>query len=322
MRKLEHKMYHPGPNETRNQSTNSVIASFLKKKRSETVNETISFQEMINYLKQNKLNVYPEIEQKNKSDEELLTELLTSKIDISEQNKSFIKKEYRWKQILILGTYPQLDKVSHSMLGLAATFADTNYIKQLINEGADVNLAMSYGMTPLMVAACNESHFSMYNACIKVLLEAEADCNMEASFSGIAQTKETALDFAVMRGNEGAVKLLLQYGASITNKTIEKAEEKLRNTLFPHPHGPEKNILTLLTQAKQGIIKTREPLMTEIVEKALSPKLIKDLAGIVASYDTRSYDLRYFKVTKDKHLEPLFSEERSFVNPVTKIFKL
>ncbi len=278
-------------------STEQIILSFLRKKSLESTENTILFQEIKDYLKINKLVLKREIEQKNKTNDQLLLELFKSIVDISDDNKKYLNKHYKWKKI-IKGVYPQLNSPNHTMLDLAALFCDVTSVKNFINDGCDVNISICYGMTPLMSACSEREDYTASSQCIKLLLQAGADCNLENEF------KNTALGYACENGNKNAVKLLLAYGAKVNNNVLSIA--KANNAWYKFGSG--KCILDLLKQTTHSIIGNRHSFMMKMIDEGTSQYLYKDVVDLIASFDTRSHEPRYFKKVKNNTIEPLISD--------------
>ncbi|MCY3973904.1 MAG: ankyrin repeat domain-containing protein [Candidatus Dadabacteria bacterium] len=92
---------------------------------------------------------------------------------------------------------------------VAAESGDTETIKRLLKEGADVEAKDTYWRTPMMLAA-HKGHTEI----IKVLLEARAWCTEARDKGGL-----TALMYAACGGHTEAIRLLLKAGADIEAST-------------------------------------------------------------------------------------------------------
>lgn len=92
----------------------------------------------------------------------------------------------------------------HTPLMRAALDGDTESVKELINQGADINLKDDNGRTALMFAVVNRHYETM-----KLLLEHGADVNARSKQGG------TALMGAAMDGELSMVQALLDNGADL-----------------------------------------------------------------------------------------------------------
>ena len=95
-------------------------------------------------------------------------------------------------------------KEGHRPLMRAALAGDTETVKALIAQGADVNAKDDEGRTALMFAVIN-----MHHETAQALLGSGADVNVRANDGG------TALMLAASCGDEAGVRLLLDRGADI-----------------------------------------------------------------------------------------------------------
>jgi len=102
---------------------------------------------------------------------------------------------------------PQLRNKGEVLLG-ASFSGNVEKIKQLLDEGADVNYATSLGITPLL-EACTHNR----PAAVKILLERGANPNL-ASKLGM-----TPLAGAVVLGDLESTRILLDHGADV-NATV------------------------------------------------------------------------------------------------------
>lgn len=93
--------------------------------------------------------------------------------------------------------------------------ADLTRVKELIADGADVNITCNAGWTPL--------HESANPEITKLLLDAEADPNARGP-EGLGETATTTLHEAARHGNTEVVKVLLEYYA---DPSIRNSEGKL-----------------------------------------------------------------------------------------------
>jgi len=85
---------------------------------------------------------------------------------------------------------------------------DLEKVKQLLEEGADVNVKDEKGRTALMFAS-----WYGHKKVVKQLLEKGADVNAREYKDG-----ETALMWAAAKGDKKVVKLLLESGADVNAK--------------------------------------------------------------------------------------------------------
>lgn len=99
------------------------------------------------------------------------------------------------------------ETLNKKLLAASISSSKPSEIKEMIQDGADVNTANKFGMTPLMLAA-------QYNSCIavaKALIEAGADLYAQEPVY-----KSTAFHLAaVSSGNPRIVETLLNAGADI-----------------------------------------------------------------------------------------------------------
>ena len=93
---------------------------------------------------------------------------------------------------------------SHTPLMRAALDGNTERVKELIHQGADINQRDDVGRTALMFAAIN-GHYET----VKVLLEFGADVNAKSNKGG------TALMGAATAGHLRMVQALLENGADL-----------------------------------------------------------------------------------------------------------
>jgi len=106
------------------------------------------------------------------------------------------------------------EKESKRDIWKAALYADINRIKELLDQGVDINsIDPMYGSTPLMFAAERTNETSSLDT-VKFLLDRGADINFKNSKFGM-----TSLMFAVRNSNKYSnletVKLLLDRGADL-----------------------------------------------------------------------------------------------------------
>ena len=95
----------------------------------------------------------------------------------------------------------------------AALDGNTERVRELINQGADVNQRDDNGRTALMFAVVNR-----HSETVKVLLEHGADVNAKSNQGG------TALMGAAMNGELGMVQALLDKGADLDARLHETNE--------------------------------------------------------------------------------------------------
>jgi ankyrin repeat protein len=101
----------------------------------------------------------------------------------------------------------------HTPLMRAALDGNTERVKELIHQGADINQRDDNGRTALMFAVINAHYETM-----KVLLESGADVNARSNKGG------TALMGAATAGDLRVVKALLDKGADLDARLPETNE--------------------------------------------------------------------------------------------------
>jgi len=105
----------------------------------------------------------------------------------------------------------------------AALVGDTERVKDLIHQGADINQRDDNGRTALMFAVIN-----MHYETMKVLLEYGADVQARSNEGG------TALMAAAMVGDLTMVQALLDKGADVHARLLETNESAVT---FAESHG-------------------------------------------------------------------------------------
>ena len=110
----------------------------------------------------------------------------------------------------------------HTPLMRAALDGDTESVKELINQGGDINQRDDNGRTALMFAVVNRHYETM-----KVLLEHGADVNARSNTGG------TALMGAAMAGELSMVQALLDKGADL-HATLSETNESAATLAASH----------------------------------------------------------------------------------------
>ena len=121
----------------------------------------------------------------------------------------------------------------HTPLMRAALDGDTESVRELINQGADINRRDDSGRTALMFAVVNRHYETM-----KVLLEHGADVNARSKQGG------TALMGAAMDGELSMVQALLDKGADL-HATLSETNESAATLAASHGYD---EIARLLSQ--------------------------------------------------------------------------
>ncbi len=101
----------------------------------------------------------------------------------------------------------------HTSLMQAALDGDTESVRELINQGADINRRDDSGRTALMFAVVNRHYETM-----KLLLEHGADVQAKSNEGG------TALMGAAMAGELSMVQALLDKGADLDARLRETSD--------------------------------------------------------------------------------------------------
>ena len=104
----------------------------------------------------------------------------------------------------------------HTALMRAAIEGNTEQVRELLNEGADINRRDDNGRTALMFAVINAYHETM-----KVLLEHGADVNARSNVGG------TALMAAALAGDLKTAQALLDRGADVHARLSETNENAM-----------------------------------------------------------------------------------------------
>jgi len=121
----------------------------------------------------------------------------------------------------------------HTALMRAALDGNTEKVKELIHQGAEINQRDDIGRTALMFAAINTHYETM-----KVLLELGADVNARSNKGG------TALMGAATAGDLRMVQALLDKGADL-NPRLPETNESAADFAASHGHA---EIARLLSQ--------------------------------------------------------------------------
>ncbi len=121
----------------------------------------------------------------------------------------------------------------HTALMQAALDGNTEGVRELIRQGADINRRDDNGRTALMFAVVNRHYETM-----KVLLEHGADVNAKSSKGG------TALMGAAMAGELSMVQALLDKGADL-HATLSDTNESAATLAASHGYD---DIARLLSQ--------------------------------------------------------------------------
>ncbi|MDD5773688.1 MAG: ankyrin repeat domain-containing protein [bacterium] len=111
--------------------------------------------------------------------------------------------------ILCLHSYSTAIEFNSGLIS-AAEKGDINTVKQLLDQGADINVKDRNGITALITAVWNS-----YTEIVKLLLEKGADVNAKDDYG------RTVLMKAVEDGNIEIIKLLMDKGADINKKDID-----------------------------------------------------------------------------------------------------
>ena len=120
--------------------------------------------------------------------------------ELSEWEQKYIKDKKNFDK--------KLDKHGNKILHSVTYYGHLEYIKALIENGADVNIGNKYKATPLMIAA-EKGNIDV----AKLLIDNGADI-MLANMHG-----SNALMFAADKGQQDMVKFLIEYGADVDSKT-------------------------------------------------------------------------------------------------------
>lgn len=140
----------------------------------------------------------------------------------------------------------------------AATTKDFDKLKQLLQDGVDINSQDSQGRTALMMSLIpnfrNDNVFNLLNTnaenndekITQFLIENGADVNIQNSRG------DTALIFAIELSNKNAVKLLIEKGANV-NVTNNKKENALFYTPNDENQATVLEMMKLLIEAKINV---------------------------------------------------------------------
>jgi len=123
----------------------------------------------------------------------------------------------------------------HTALMRAALDGNTEQVKELLNQGAEINQRDENGRTALMFAVINRHYDTM-----KVLLEHGADVNAKSNQGG------TALMAAALAGDLRMVRALLDKGAD-THASLRETNETAATIAASHGYD---EIARLLGQVK------------------------------------------------------------------------
>ena len=108
---------------------------------------------------------------------------------------------------LLIGSASR-DDLNITLVSIVTDFGETNWVRTLLDHGADVNAKDREGRTALMLAASSDT---LRPETIKLLLARGADVNAKTPKG------ETALNFARLRGSTPVTALLVKAGAKESN---------------------------------------------------------------------------------------------------------
>lgn len=127
----------------------------------------------------------------------------------------------------------------HTPLMRAALDGNTERVKELIHQGADINRRDDNGRTALMFAVINTHYETM-----KVLLEYGSDVNAKSNEGG------TALMAAALAGDVRMVQALLDKGADL-HARLPETNESAVTIAASHGHADIARLLSQLIQNRQ-----------------------------------------------------------------------
>lgn len=174
----------------------------------------------------------------------------------------------------------------------AARKGDTAKVKQLLDQGVDVNSKSKYGTTALSFASGRG-----YTEIVQILLAKGADVNAKDTFYGA-----TPLDFAIQDNHLDVVKLLLEKGANAGDALVGEAEGEnyelvqviLGNSKIP----PE-----TLSQALAVATEKKNQKMIDLLSKAGAKPADQSTLVEVDAETLRSYEGSYTSEGNDLKIE-------------------
>lgn len=158
----------------------------------------------------------------------------------------------------------------------AARKGDAAVVKQLLDQGANVNAKNRYGSTPLFFA-CDRGHFEV----AKLLVERGADLNVKDTFYNA-----TALSWAMSKKHEAIVTLLVEKGVDVTDalqNAVQGGDQKLfrlildRGTL--NKRMLDEALLVANVAKREEMAKALEGLGAKSIEVPIDEATAKQFAG-------------------------------------------
>ncbi len=148
-------------------------------------------------------------------------------------------------------------------LWVAARKGDAAAVKALLAKGVDVNTKFRYDTTALWWAA-----FKGHTEVVRVLLEHGADVNMKETSGGI-----TPLQSAAFQGNAEIVRMLLEKGAQGVEASLEwaamRGQVEAVKLLLGQPGIKPETLSAALAAAEKG----GKPELVELLKKAGAKQL-------------------------------------------------
>lgn len=158
----------------------------------------------------------------------------------------------------------------------AARKGDAAAVKQLLDQGANVNSKNRYGSTALFFA-CDRGHFDV----VKLLVERGADMNVKDTFYNA-----TALSWAMSKKHENIVNLLVEKGVDVTDAlqmTVQSNDQKLFRTILDrgtlNKRMLDEALLVAQVSKRDEMAKTLESLGAKSPEIPMDEATVKQYAG-------------------------------------------
>lgn len=149
-------------------------------------------------------------------------------------------------------------------------------MKQLLDQGANVNAKNRYGSTALFFA-CDRGHFDV----VKLLVDRGADMNVKDTFYNA-----TALSWAMIKKHENIVNLLVEKGVDVADAlqmSVQSNDQKLFRTILDrgtlNKRMLDEALLVAQVSKREEMAKTLESLGAKSPEIAMDEATVKQYAG-------------------------------------------